>query len=84
MSDAVTAPNVFFLIILIPRSYEIDYEYISLINDMEVVETGPPGVSGIHDHSEMPLRYRLDRESYVIHARFDDRANRPIIAILGL
>lgn len=74
---AVTAPVVLFLIIYFPDSYEVDYKYISLINDMEVVKTGPPDVSGIHDHSEMPLQYRLERDTYVIHAVLDESSNLP-------
>ena len=75
----VFATAVFLLLGLSGCSYEIDYEYISLIDSMEVIESGQPDVSGIHDHSNMPLRYRLERDTYVIHPVFDEGANRPTI-----
>ena len=75
----VIVTAIFLLVGLSGCSYEIDYEYISLTDSMEVVKTGQPDVSGIHDHSEMPLRYRLERDTYVIHAALDESANRPTI-----
>jgi len=77
--NLIFATAIFLLVGLSGCSYEIDYEYISLTNSMEVVGTGQPDVSGIHDQSEMPLRYRLERDTYVIHAVLDESANRPTI-----
>lgn len=64
---------------LIGCTHEIDYEYISLTGEIEVAEYGAPAVTGIFDHSEMPIRYRLERDNYIIHARYDEAANRPTV-----
>lgn len=58
---------------------EYKYEYISLDRSMDIVAYGMPNVSGIHDHSEMPVQYSLARKDYLIDAMIDATAQLPTV-----
>ncbi len=46
---------------------------------MEVLEYGKTELIDVRDHVSMPVKYRLEREGYVVYALVDTRPHRPTV-----
>lgn len=64
------------------RDYE--YQYMSLIKSMDVLEYGPPEAMNIREHSDMPISYVRESNNYVLFAAIDTRANNPTVIFSGV
>jgi hypothetical protein len=61
-----------------------DYEYISLVEEMAVVKYGRAegnfgNLVSLRGHSDMPIRYQLNRDDYTLYADIDRWSNRPAV-----
>lgn len=74
----VIAPIVLY-IFHSPTDY--DYQYIDLTESMEALEYGQTELTDMHAHSDMPIRYTLERDHYILHAAVDTLAGplRPTV-----
>lgn len=59
--------------------HDFDYQYMSLTKSMEVIEYGEPELFGMREYSEMPIRYKLERDVYTIYALVDTKYSLPTI-----
>ena len=60
-------------------SNDFDYRYIGLTDSMEAVEYGQTELSNVRAHSDFPIRYKLERDQYILHAIIDKRSILPTV-----
>ena len=58
---------------------DFEYEYMSLSEDMEILEYGKTVVPDVRDHVDMPIRYKLERDQYTLFANVDKTSVSPAI-----
>jgi len=56
---------------------DFDYEYMSLAQSMEITEYGQTELHGVRDDTDMPIRYVLERDEYVLYAVVDTKSISP-------
>ena len=59
--------------------YDYDYEYISLAQSMEILEYGKTELGNVRDHHDMPIKYELERDQYILYAAVDKKSIPPAI-----
>lgn len=59
--------------------YDYDYEYVSLEESMEVVEYGKTELRNVRDHTEIPIRYKLERDQYILYGAVDKKSIPPAV-----
>ena len=51
-----------------------DHLHISMLDSMEVLEYGKTHVNGVTDRTDMPIRYKLEREHYSLYSIIHQRS----------
>lgn len=64
--------------------HDYDYQYISLIRSMDVLDYGPPEIINIREHSDMPISYVREGNRYTLFATIDSNANKPTVIFSGV
>lgn len=67
----------FLSLVCVAGCTEFEYQYLSLTEDMEIVEYGYSEVGGLSGHAKMPISYSIERDQYSINAFVDLEATQP-------
>lgn len=58
---------------------DFDYEYVSLAASMEILEYGQTDLDNVRNHTDIPIRYQLEREQYTLFASVDKLSIPPAV-----
>lgn len=77
----ITLLTLFFSTGCMTKSY--DYEYISLekVSDIKTISYGQSEMSRVKSNADMPIRYELHRENYILVFEIDKKAHWPSIYV---
>ncbi len=59
--------------------YDYDYEYISLVDSMDILEYGKTELRNVREHDDMPIKYKLERDRYILFASVDKKSIPPAV-----
>lgn len=81
VATLVMFPIAFVLMYIFRAPNDFDYQHFVLTDGMEAVEYGQTELRNMHAHSDMPIRYKLKRDQYILYATVETWAqpHRPTV-----